>query len=113
MTSQEISDQRALDFTTQWDETTSFPFIEDENANITGYGHQDPDAFAAEVNRYDEVCNDGAPFSEDEQWSGAHVGHRWAVLDQDGERLWTEHEGQPVTASTPGAFPITTLWGQR
>lgn len=83
-----------------------FPFIEDENGNITGLGHQDLAEFAAAVNRYDDECN-GAPFAEDEQWNDGHVGHRWVTLDPDGERL------HPVTAETPGAFAVTAMWNVR
>lgn len=110
-------------FTTQWDDSTTFPFVEDENCNITGYGHQDKAMFAAEVNRYDEVCN-GEPWPEGDEWTADYIGHRWAVMDPDGDRFWVnvpasdervEHLLPPgiVTAATPGAFPITTLWGQR
>lgn len=89
-----------------------YPFVEDENANITGLGHQDPAAFAEAVNRYDEAMN-GEPYPEDERWDADYIGHRWAVLDADGERLLTRVDGIPVTADTPGAVAITTLWGQR
>lgn len=98
----------AADLTMQWDEDNTFPFVEDENANITGYGHQDPAAFAAEVNRYDKITS-GEAYPEDERWGAEHIGHRWAVANPDGESLTVKN----VTAETPGAFPITTLWGQR
>ena len=105
-----MSSERTLsesDFTMHYDADNTFPFYEDENADITGYGHQDPDEFAAEVNRYDTLCN-GEPHPLDEQWSGEHVAHRWAVIDDaDDEMLHVVPQG------TPGAFPITTLWGQR
>lgn len=91
----------------------TFPFVEDENANITGIGHQDPAAFAAAVNRYDAYCL-GESFPEGEQWTADHIGHRWAVHVDDGEALFTTlATGVPVTEGTPGAMPITTLWGQR
>ena len=107
------------DWTMQMEEGgETFPFVEDEHANITGLGHQDKAEFAAAVNRYDTYCN-GEPFPEDEQWGADHIAHRWAVRGSDGETLWTKHptgtpqQGEPVTADTPGAIAITTLWGQR
>ena len=94
------------EWTTQWDDETTFPFVEDENANITGYGHQDPDTFAAEVNRYDAMCT-GEAVAEDDLWTGDHISHAWVTVDPDGEHLHV------CTADTPGAIPVTSLWGQR
>lgn len=99
-------------FTTLWDANTAVPFIEDENCNITGYGHRDKELFAEQVNAYDTLCN-GEPDAEAEQWTADDIGHRWAVMDGNEERFWVRLDGEPVTADTPGAFPITTLWGQR
>lgn len=112
MTSPTETQDIASWFTTQWDAVTSFPFVEDENCNITGYGHRDKAAFAAEVNRYDTHCN-GEAFPEVERWDESCITHRWAVIDPDGERLWVEVDGKPVTVTTAGAVPITCLWGQR
>jgi hypothetical protein len=107
-----------------WGDGLVFPFVEDENANITGFGHQDPTEFAEAVNLYDETSS-GERLPEDEQWTADHIAHRWAVLDADGERCWTswpppnpnaldiDMVREPVTENTRGAFPITTLWGQR
>lgn len=81
-----------------------FPFVEDENANISGYGHQDKAEFAAEVNRYDEYCN-GGPFLDDVRWTADDISHAWATFD--GEKF------SPVKAGTPGAIPLTNLWGMR
>lgn len=81
-----------------------FPFVEDENASISGYGHQDKAKFAAEVNRYDDYCN-GGPFLDDARWTADDIGHKWASFD--GEHF------APVNPGTPGAVPLTTLWGQR
>lgn len=83
-----------------------FPFTEDENGNITGYGHQDKATFAAEVNRYDEAAN-GYPLDEDDQWTADHVYHDWVLLNEDDETL------RAVTSTTAGAIPVTTLWGLR
>lgn len=93
-------------FSMWFNDDHKFPFVEDENANITGYGHQDKAAFAAEVNRYDEVCN-GEPYPEDEQWDEDCVGHYWVVIAPDGETL------QRTTPDDPDAIPVTGLWGQR
>lgn len=92
--------------TLQFDADHWFPFVEDENCNITGPLHQDRKAFAAAVNRYDEVCS-GNPYPESEQWDDTVVNHRWVRLDADGEKFAT------VQAGNPDAFPVTTLWGQR
>ena len=93
------------DWTTQYDDTHTFPFVEDEDGNITGYGHQDLDAFAAAINEYDAVCGDVHP--EAELWTGDEIAHHWVTVDEDGERL------HPCSADTPGAVPVTGLWGQR
>jgi hypothetical protein len=92
----------------------SYPFVEDEHANITGLGHQDKAEFAAAVNRYDAAMN-GEPYPEDEQWNASYVVHKWAVLrEHQGEpALFAVVDGEPVTADTTGAVAITTLWGQR
>lgn len=82
-----------------------YPFVEDEDANITGLGHQDPETFAAAINRWDREVG-GLDADELEDWTSS-VGHRWARLDDDGERL---HPSKP---GDPGALAITTLWGHR
>jgi hypothetical protein len=99
----------ADEFTTEWgDGVEPFPFVEDENCNITGFGHQDKAKFAAEINRYDRVCSGGAVVElDDDEWEADHIGHTWVVLGDDGESLKRAEE------SAPGAFPVTELWGQR
>jgi putative hydrolase of HD superfamily len=85
-----------------------FPFVEDENCNITGRGHQDKATFAAEVNRYDAYCN-AEPVEAFDQWTASDVSHAWVrvrVLHDD-ERL------HPCEPTDEGAFPVTTLWGAR
>jgi hypothetical protein len=82
----------------------TYPFVEDENDNITGLGHQDKTAFADAVNRYDTEAN-GEPI--DWAWDADHIAHGWATLDADGERL---HD---CTPDTPGAIAITTMWSWR
>ena len=95
-----------LDLTMQYDPEHVFPFVEDENGNITGSGHQDLAQFAAAVNEYDTLCNDG-PFPPDEQWDADHIYHLWVTVDADGECV------HPCDEDTPGAIPVTALWGQR
>lgn len=93
----------AAALTTEYgDGVPTFPFVEDENANITGFGHQDRIAFAAEVNRYDEVTA-----GEESDWTGEDINHAWVFPEPDGERL------RVVTSTTVGAIPVTTLWGAR
>jgi hypothetical protein len=89
----------------------TYPFTEGESAEITGYGHQDKAEFAAGINLYDERMS-----GEPGEWTADDIEHRWAV--RVSEELCSTSiphpEGrEPVTATTPGAFPITTLWGAR
>lgn len=85
----------------------TFPFVEDENCNITGYGHQDKAAFAAEVNRYDVVAS-GEPLPDwTHKWSAVDITHHWVTLQTARELLL------PVPEDTEGAIPVTTLWGSR
>lgn len=98
----------ATDLTTDWTEgVPKFPFVEDENANITGYGHQDKATFAAELNRYDAVTS-GDELPEDEiGWTADDIAHNWVVPNDDNETL------RVVTSTTVCAIPVTTLWGAR
>lgn len=82
----------------------TFPFVEDENCNITGLGHQDKDEFAEAINRYDGICGE---HDENERYTADDIAHDWAVFGDDGESLHS------VPISTPGAVPITSLWGAR
>lgn len=93
--------------TMRWDATHWFPFVEDENANITGPGHQDKAAFAASVNQYDTVTN-GEAMPQREQWTADDVSHTWVIRDpENSERLLG------ADAEQPGALPVTCLWGKR
>lgn len=88
------------------DGTPPFPFIEDENANITGYGHQDRASFAEEINRYDSHLDE--TFDDEAGWTADDISHGWVSIDpgdQETLRLATEN--------TYGAIPVTTLWGAR
>ena len=100
----------------------TYPFVEDENANVHGYGHQDKAEFARAVNDYDVAV--GGVDSTDACWDAGDIPYRWGVMDLDGERFWVnvpatdqrvEHllVPGPVGENTPGAFPITCLWNQR
>ena len=105
-----------IDWTTELTFTQdgrTYPFVEDENCNITGHGHQDLAEFAAAINRWDDQC--GADIPEDDRWTADDITHRWARVELGGE-----FDGQPhdwllhaVPPGTPGAIAVTTLWGQR
>jgi len=97
---------RPQDFTLKYsNEYEPYPFYEDEDGYITGYGHQDVEAFASEIVRYDQET--GQEFGTSAEEYLPHIDHRWAVLDS------TEEYFLPVSKDTEGAFPITTLWGYR
>jgi len=95
-------------FTLVYDAAHTFPFCEDEDGNITGYGHQDAAEFAQQVNLYDTLAN-GTQASDDDLWQADDVGYSWVLLHEDNERLIVAG----VTSETPGAFEVMTLWGQR
>lgn len=85
-----------------------FPFIEDENGNITGLGHQDIDRFAIEVKRFDTDVAGNDPDDLDLEEIADSVEHTWVRIDPaDEERL------HPCKRGDDGAFPVTTLWGFR
>lgn len=99
-----MTDLRPEDWRTEFTDGDAYPFVEDENANITGLGHQDKETFAAELNRFDREVG-GMELLEDELWTAEHITHQWALLDD--ERLIRAH------ADAPNAIAVTTLWGQR
>jgi hypothetical protein len=84
----------------------TFPFVEDENGNITGLGHQDKAAFADACNRLEDAC--GVDIADDERWTEAEVNHAWVTLDEDDDEAL-----HVVDAGTPDAFAVTGLWGHR
>lgn len=96
----ELADRMSLDVGA---EGGAFPFCEDEDANLTGYGHQDRATFAAEVMRFDIEVG-GFDAAELPDWTD-DIAHRWVTID--GEMLTICPEG------TPGAISVTTLWGAR
>lgn len=90
-----------------WDERTWYPFTESESADITGPGHQDPAVFVAAVCAYDKAC--GGPGDDPNQHHVNDVGHRWALFEGDPD----EPSLRLVPEGTPGAVPVTTIWGIR
>lgn len=91
-----------------------YPFVEDENANVTGHGHQDKAAFAEAINTYDRAMNPGG-FADDERWFASDISHQWAVRNTEETcTVYVDSDrDRPITPETPGAFPITTLWNYR
>lgn len=83
-----------------------FPFTEDEHGHITGYGHQDPDRFAAAINRYDKLV--GNP---DNEITADHVTHTYITVADDGENL--RIIAPPGRPGDPTPTPVTTVWGVR
>lgn len=94
-------------FTMWYDDTLWLPFMEDENCNITGPGHQDKTAFAALVNHYDSYAS-GEDLSD--EWGPEDIFHGWAVSY---ENEYGEYYFYPCKKDEPGAVPVTTLWGAR
>lgn len=95
-----------LGLTMQYDDEHEFPFVEDDNGNITGDGHQDKAAFAELVNQYDELANQ-EPVPEEFRYTADDIAHLWATLNADGETM------RQCPPDTPGALPITALWHVR
>ena len=84
----------------------TYPFVEDENCNITGYGHQDKALFAEVVRLWEEYMNGGS-LSEGDLYTEDDIAHTWVYADDDGERMY------PCSPEHVGAFPVTTIWGTR
>lgn len=94
-------DKAAEAMTAWWDDTTWLPFVEAENCNITGPGHQDKFAFSIAVNRWEKSCGGEG------EWGFDDIDHLWVVPDEDWESWRRVPEG------TPSAIPVTCIWGQR
>lgn len=89
-----------------WDEDHWYPFVDDENANITGPGHQDRARFAEMVNDFDRYA--GGLDEGEAALTASDVAHLWVQVDPvSDERLLGAHEGEP------GAFAVTAIWGVR
>jgi hypothetical protein len=85
-----------------------FPFIE-HNGNLTGYGHQDRQAFADAANTYDRTQS---PSGFSNGWQADDVEHAWAARDAI-DLLIADDEFHLCPEGTPGAVPVTLLWGKR
>lgn len=99
--------QAAIELTTWYDETLWLPFVEDEDANITGPGHQDKAAFAAMVNHYDAHASGEPQYST---WTADDISHTWMEVYEswDGEVFYA-----PTFENDPFRVAVTTLWGVR
>jgi hypothetical protein len=109
-----------------------------EDGGMVAYGHVEPRRFLAAANRWARESSGGglreaSTFNETYADALSGVRHAWAVrlpkcdcpADELGEwgcRRDGDHDPEPypemwalridgVTADTPGAFPITLLWG--
>lgn len=93
-----------LDSLTVWmDDTHWFPFTESDRCDITGPGHQDPQAFVEQVRAYDEYLIGDEAEAMDTQ----SVRHQWILINVEDECFET------ADSQTPGAIPVTTIWGVR
>jgi len=101
------------ELTMKYDESLTLPFVEDENCNITGYGHQDKEAFADAINLYDWKANAWyGDVPEDEKILAEDISHGWAVPVYDMFGDWTLHRVE-FDPERDDIIPITTLWGFR
>lgn len=106
----------AADFEMRYDEHKTFPFFEDEDARIFGYGHPDKTEAARWVADYYQYIA-----GEDVEVSASDVTHQWAVRvedDQDAEMRFiygrpapwpSPTKSVPIGPDEPGAFPIWTV----
>lgn len=85
---------------TMWLGEEWFPFVEDENLNIFGPGHQDKDIFALTVTNWEYELG-----VTEYAWSAEDIKHTY-VKESDGYL-------KEVPQETQGAFPVTCIWGQR
>lgn len=103
------------DLTLAYDAEHWFPFVENEDADITGPGHQDEAAFAAAVNAYDIFTDPTIVASAAwRPWHAGDISHTWVVVEgwdsAQPENEWRMHA---VPEGTEGALPVTTLWNRR
>lgn len=94
------------DFEWQYDDQRTFPFFEDQDARIFGYGHPNKSKAAAQVKDFYEYCDPtGGPYLVGPE----DVKHLWAIAyEEDDDLLFqmSHYNGGPVSSSDPGAFPI-------
>ncbi|UYG15787.1 hypothetical protein BRM3_09025 [Brachybacterium huguangmaarense] len=100
-------DEAAHALTMWWTDTLWLPFIETDDCDITGPGHQDRAAFAALVTAYDRD-NAGDPNLYAHR--AEQVGYRWVFMTEDEHGQWMYVRAAPTDE---GAVPVTTLWGAR
>lgn len=102
--------EAAKEFTMWFTETMWLPFVEDENCNITGPGHQNKEAFIQMVNDYDREAAGDLDRAEQEILTSEVVSHAYGMLfENESGDLWCK----PTASHDPGAVPITTVWGVR
>lgn len=86
--------------TTWWDETTWLPFVEADNCNITGPGHQDKDVFAQAVTAWERTCDASKlVWPEWSAWKADDIAHLW-VVSRDNWETW-----RVAPSGAPGAVP--------
>lgn len=90
-------------------ETEAVAFAESEDGDITAAGHVDPKILRRQVERYWEITGGDLPFG-DERLSLEAIAHRWAIVHWTAEYK-DEWRADLVPEGTPGALPITTIWG--
>lgn len=101
----------ADDFEVKYDADHTYPFYEDEEGDVYGYGHPDKVGAAAWVKAYYDYI-DPAGDKDDHHVDPADVRHLWAVRlpdDGDGFRFHfvrLDGSGRLIGADEPGAFPI-------
>lgn len=103
--------KRVEAFLTMFAEGRDWPFTEDDRANITGFGHQDPEEFAQALTDYDRAI--WGTGETDGSWTANDVNHKYATFDFVEDDL-ANIESKDVTPDThPDCVAITTVWGQR
>ena len=82
-----------------WESDTEFyPFIANEDGNVTGPGHMNPEAFALLV--YSCIGSHVDP---------ADVMHKYILLKPVPDT--GEYDLEVASPNTPGSIPVTTIWG--
>lgn len=95
--------QVAKEFTTWYTETRWVPFVEDEDGNITGPGHQNRLTFAMQVNEYYHEVS----WPDYGTITFGDVSHSYGqVYENESGEFWVK----PAEANDPGAVAITTVW---